>query len=112
MESTMDAKDYSKMSHAELLAEVKRLEQEKATKSAKNLWFKVGEKGGVMEGGLGAFPVTLYYEQWMRLRARLDGPNGLWAFLEEHKQELSMKSTSKSNGALSAEQDAAAQVNA
>ena len=29
--------------------------------------FKVGEKGGVSVYGLGRFPVTLYYEQWIKL---------------------------------------------
>jgi len=29
--------------------------------------FRVGEKGGVSVYGLGRFPVTLYYEQWIRL---------------------------------------------
>jgi hypothetical protein len=53
-----------------------------------NLEFKVGQKGGVSVYGLGRFPVTLYYEQWIRLLATKDE---LQAFLEEHKTELKMK---------------------
>ena len=39
--------------------------------------------------GLGRFPVTLYYEQWLRL---LDGTEELRAFLEENKGKLKLKS--------------------
>ena len=38
--------------------------------------------------GLGRFPVTLYYEQWVRL---LDASNDLRAFLEENKHRLKLK---------------------
>jgi len=48
----------------------------------------VGEKGGVSVYGLGRFPVTLYYEQWVRL---LDATDGLRAFLEENKHRLKLK---------------------
>ena len=50
--------------------------------------FKVGEKGGVSVYGLGRFPVTLYYEQWIRL---LDAATDLRAFLEENKSRLKLK---------------------
>jgi hypothetical protein len=53
------------------------------------LEFKVGEKGGVSVYGLGRFPVTLYYEQWVRL---LDSTDRLRAFLEENKGKLKLKS--------------------
>jgi len=46
------------------------------------LEFKVGEKGGVSVYGLGRFPVTLYYEQWIRL---LDTGERLREFLEGNK---------------------------
>jgi len=52
------------------------------------LRFKVGERGGVSVYGLGRFPVTLYYEQWVRL---LDTADGLRAFLEENKGRLKFK---------------------
>jgi hypothetical protein len=50
--------------------------------------FKVSEKGGVSVYGLGRFPVTLYYEQWVRL---LDQADQLRAFLEENKPSLKLK---------------------
>ena len=45
----------------------------------------MGEKGGVSVYGLGRFPVTLNYEQWMRL---LDVSGDLRKFLEENKSKL------------------------
>ena len=48
----------------------------------------MGEKGGVSVYGLGRFPVTLYYEQWVRL---LDSADGLRGFLEENKPRLKLK---------------------
>ncbi len=53
-----------------------------------NLSFKIGEKGGCSVYGLGRFPVTLYYEQWIRLLAAHDE---LQQFLEENKSKLKMK---------------------
>jgi hypothetical protein len=53
------------------------------------LEFKVGVKGGVSVYGLGRFPVTLYYGQWIKL---LDASKELHDFLEAHKPELKMKS--------------------
>ncbi len=50
--------------------------------------FKVGEKGGVSVYGLGRFPVTLYYEQWIRL---LDAGEKLRAFLEVNMAEGKLK---------------------
>ena len=52
------------------------------------LEFRVGEKGGVSVYGLGRFPVTLYYEQWIRL---LDAGEKLREFLEENKSKLKLK---------------------
>ena len=48
----------------------------------------MGEKGGVSVYGLGRFPVTLYYEQWIRL---LDTGEKLRAFLETNKAEGRLK---------------------
>ncbi len=53
------------------------------------LEFRVGQKGGVSVYGLHRFPVTLYYEQWIRLLAVSDE---LRTFLEENKDKLKMKS--------------------
>lgn len=74
-------------SYEELKAKVAELEK-KAGRRTGNLEFRVGEKGGVSVYGLGRFPVTLYYEQWMRL---LGAANELKAFLEENKPKLKLK---------------------
>jgi hypothetical protein len=50
--------------------------------------FRVSEKGGVSVYGLGRFPVTLYYEQWVRL---LDNADQLKQFMEENKSGLKLK---------------------
>jgi len=73
----------------ELLARVAALENEAKAKKSGKLEFKVGGKGGVSVYGLGRFPVTLYYEQWIRL---LDVAGELHAFLEENKSRLKLKS--------------------
>lgn len=53
-----------------------------------NVSFKVSDKGGVSVYGLGRFPVTLYYEQWMKL---LDRITDLRIFLEQNKSALKLK---------------------
>jgi hypothetical protein len=73
----------------ELLAKIAELEKRQAGGRQKGaLEFRVGEKGGVSVYGLGRFPVTLYYEQWVRL---LDVAADLRAFLEENKPRLKLK---------------------
>jgi hypothetical protein len=72
----------------ELLARIAELEKQGGTRQKGSLEFRVGEKGGVSVYGLGRFPVTLYYEQWIRL---LDVSNDLRAFLEENKSRLKLK---------------------
>jgi len=73
----------------ELLARIAELEKERSSGRARgSLEFRVGEKGGVSVYGLGRFPVTLYYEQWLRL---LDASDGLRKFLEDNKSRLKMK---------------------
>jgi hypothetical protein len=72
--------------YEELKARLGELERESGR--AGNLEFKVGEKGGVSVYGLGRFPVTLYYEQWVRL---LDASADLRAFLEKNKDKLKLK---------------------
>ena len=74
----------------ELMRRVAELEKELGGRKTGNLEFKVGEKGGVSVYGLGRFPVTLYYEQWVRL---LDRADGLRAFLEENKGKLKLRSS-------------------
>jgi hypothetical protein len=72
----------------ELLARIAELEKQTAGRKKGALEFRVGEKGGVSVYGLGRFPVTLYYEQWVRL---LDASKDLRAFLEENKHRLKLK---------------------
>ena len=73
-------------SYEELKVRVAELERK--TGRAGDLEFKVGEKRGVSVYGLGRFPVTLYYEQWVRM---LDASEDLRAFLENNKDKLKLK---------------------
>jgi hypothetical protein len=72
----------------ELLAKIAELEKKAEGRKKGALEFRVGEKGGVSVYGLGRFPVTLYYEQWIRL---LDVSKDLRDFLEENKHRLKLK---------------------
>ena len=72
----------------ELLARIAELEKHSGPRRKGTLEFRVGEKGGVSVYGLGRFPVTLYYEQWIRLLGAADDLRG---FLEENKSRLKMK---------------------
>jgi len=74
----------------ELMARIAELEKQMGSKRTGRLEFKVGEKGGVSVYGLGRFPVTLYYEQWLRL---LGAADELQLFLEENKGKLKLKSS-------------------
>lgn len=65
------------------LAELQTRQQRTGT-----MQFKVSDKGGVSVYGLGRFPVTLYYEQWMRL---LDKATELREFLQANKDKLKLK---------------------
>ena len=76
-------------SKEELIARIAELEKQVDSPRKKgSLDFRVGAKGGVSVYGLGRFPVTLYYEQWIRL---LDAAENLRAFLEENKGSLKLK---------------------
>ena len=75
----------------ELLARIAELEKKAEGRRKGTLEFRVGEKGGVSVYGLGRFPVTLYYEQWIRL---LDSSKDLREFLEENKHRLKLKEQS------------------
>ncbi|HEY1468779.1 MAG TPA: hypothetical protein VGF61_07025 [Candidatus Acidoferrum sp.] len=72
----------------ELMAKIAELEKKAEGRKKGALEFRVGEKGGVSVYGLGRFPVTLYYEQWIRL---LDVANDLREFLEQNKPRLKLK---------------------
>jgi hypothetical protein len=73
----------------ELLAKIADLEKQVGTKRNGKLEFRVGEKGGISVYGLGRFPVTLYYEQWIRL---LDAAEDLRSFMESNKSRLKLRS--------------------
>jgi hypothetical protein len=75
-------------SYEELKAQLEALKKQSTGKRSGALEFRVGEKGGVSVYGLGRFPVTLYYEQWIRL---LDISADLRAFLEENKSAGKLK---------------------
>jgi hypothetical protein len=75
-------------SYEELKARLTKLEKQKEGRQPGELDFKVGEKGGVSVYGLGRFPVTLYYEQWIRL---LSAAERLRKFLEDNKSEGKLK---------------------
>jgi hypothetical protein len=81
-------------SYEELKARLAELEKQGGSgRRTGQLDFRVGEKGGVSVYGLGRFPVTLYYEQWVRL---LDASTQLRAFLEENKAAGKLKLKEKS----------------
>jgi hypothetical protein len=76
--------------YEELRDEVAELEKHVRVAPNAGVWFKVSEKGGTSLYGLGRFPVTLYYEQWMKLLANVEQ---LRSFLESNKGALKLKST-------------------
>ena len=79
----------SEPTYEELKARLADLEKQVETKKRTGaMEFRVSEKGGVSVYGLGRFPVTLYYEQWIRL---LDAAENLRSFLEENKSKLKLK---------------------
>src|SRR5258705_12726097 len=78
----------SEQTKEELMARIAELEKQAGAKKSGRMDFKVSEKGGVSVYGLGRFPVTLYYEQWVRL---LDSADALRAFLDENKSRLKLK---------------------
>ena len=91
----------SEPTYEELKAKLSQLEKEvEVKKRSGDLIFKVGEKGGVSVYGLGRFPVTLYYEQWVRL---LDTAKELREFLEENKAEGKLKLKDKASSATGAD---------
>ena len=75
-------------SYEELKAQLAELQKQSGGRRTGALDFRVGEKGGVSVYGLGRFPVTLYYEQWIRL---LDTSKELREFLEENKSSGKLK---------------------
>ena len=72
--------------YEELKARLAELEAKQSRAAV--LSFKVSDKVGVSVYGLGRFPVTLYYGQWIRL---LDKAQELREFLEANKGKLKLK---------------------
>ena len=79
------------MANEDLIAELERLKTENErlkSQRGRNVSLKVSEKGGVSVYGLGRFPVTLYYEQWIKL---LNAVPDLKVFIKENKGKLKTK---------------------
>jgi hypothetical protein len=74
--------------YEELKAKLAEMEKVTGGRRTGSLEFRVGEKGGVSVYGLGRFPVTLYYEQWIRL---LETAPQLREFLESNKADGKLK---------------------
>jgi hypothetical protein len=73
----------------DLMARIAELEKQAAAKPRTgSISFKVSEKGAVSVYGMGRFPVTLYYEQWLKL---FSATEDLRAFMEENKSKLKLK---------------------
>ena len=77
----------------ELMKQIEKLKAEnEALKVAKHkpraLSFKVTEKGAISVYGLQRFPVTLYFNQWIKL---IDTTEALKKFAEDNKAKLSVK---------------------
>lgn len=73
-----------KPTYEQLQQRVQELESQE-----RKIEFKVSDKGGVSVYGLGRFPVTLYYEQWVKLLSKIDD---LKRFIEANKTRLKMRS--------------------
>ncbi len=78
----------SEPTYEELKAKLAELEKQSGPRTGGALSFKVSEKGAVSVYGMGRFPVTLYYEQWVRL---LEVAPKLQEFMEENKSKLKLK---------------------
>ncbi len=78
----------SEPSYEELRAQLAELQKQVPKSNGGGLTFKVSAKGCGSVYGLGRFPVTLYYEQWMKL---LDQSEQLRGFLEANKGALKLK---------------------
>ena len=78
----------SELSYEELKAKLAELQQHVQAAPGGSPAFKVSAKGGVSLYGLGRFPVTLYYEQWIKL---FDQIAQLRSFLEANKGALKLK---------------------
>jgi hypothetical protein len=80
----LDEAGHAEPTYEELKAKVAELERQ--TRRAGNLDFRVSEKGAANVYGMGHFPVTLYYEQWIPL---LDSADKLRELLKRINQSSS-----------------------
>ncbi len=80
----------SEPTYEELKAQLVAAQEKLQGRKRGSIDFRVSEKGAVSVYGLGRFPVTLYYEQWVRL---LDNVEALKEFMEENKSNLKLKTT-------------------
>ncbi len=78
----------SEPTYEELKAKLAAAEEQLKGRKGRSIDFRVSEKGAVSVYGLGRFPVTLYYEQWVRL---LENSDALRQFMEENKSSLKLK---------------------
>jgi hypothetical protein len=78
-------------SYAELQARIAELEAQQ--RSTSKISFKISPKGAVSAYGLGRFPVTLYFEQWLRL---LDFADALRAFIQTNRNGGRLKTKAES----------------
>lgn len=78
----------SEPTYEELKARLAAAQEQLKGRKRGSIDFRVSEKGAVSVYGLGRFPVTLYYEQWVRL---LDNADALKQFMEENKSNLKLK---------------------
>lgn len=82
-EDKLDEQHFNEPTYEELKTRVAALES-----SSPDLTFRVSNKGGVSVYGLGRFPVTLYFEQWVRL---LDSAADLRKFVMDNKSHCKLK---------------------
>jgi hypothetical protein len=78
----------SEPTYEELKAQLAAAQEQLKGRKKGSIDFRVSEKGAVSVYGLGRFPVTLYYEQWVRL---LENADALKQFMEENKGSLKLK---------------------
>ncbi len=75
----------AEMTYEELKAKLDELQKEVLCDNETGLKFKLAPKGGASVYGLGRWPTTLYYEQWMKI---LDHADELRKFLETNQTKL------------------------
>jgi hypothetical protein len=79
------------MSDEEMKAELERLRSENSALkkgAATGITMKVSEKGGLSVYGMGRFPITLYKEQWLKLK---DMSDAMRAFIAANDSLLKTK---------------------